>query len=49
MSNTKPLSSLGILLSLSHMEDTDSQHHTKHAIAVIPHFILDSSEMKVKE
>ena len=47
--NLSPLSSLGILPPLPHMEGTDSQHQTRHAIAIIPHFILDSSEMNTRE
>ena len=49
MYNPIPLSSLGILPSLSHTEDTAYQQQAIHAIAMTPHFILDPSEMKVKE
>ena len=39
-------SSLGIQPSLPHMEDADYQQQVIPAIAIIPHSISDSSEMK---
>ena len=49
MYNSMSLSSLGILPSLPQMEDTAYQQQAIHAIAMKPHFILDPSEMNVKE
>ena len=46
--NLMPLSRLQILPSLPHMEGTDFQQQARHAIAIIPYSILDSSEATMK-
>ena len=48
-SNLTPLLSLRILPYFSHMEDADYQQKAIHAIAIIPHSVLDSSEVTMKE
>ena len=48
MYNSMSLSSLGILPFSLHMEDADYQHQAMRAIAIIPHFILDTSEATMK-
>ena len=49
MLNPNPLSWLKILPSFPHTEDADYQQQARHAIAITPHSISDSSEMNTTE
>mgnify|MGYP004590052085 CR=1 FL=1 len=48
MCDPTPISLLRLLPSLPHMEGTDFQQQARHAIAIIPYSILDSSEATMK-